>query len=146
MKRDGAMEIRVKKLRPDAKLPAFAHPGDAGMDLFAPEEVTLQPGERVKIGTGIAVEIPHGYVGLIWDKSSIAATHCLKHLGGVMDAGYRGEYIVTLINLSTTPYTIEKHHKIAQLLIQKVEHPNIIEAEELSDSSRGAGAFGSTGK
>lgn len=138
--------LKIKKLYPDAKLPSFAHPGDAGMDLFARENIIIKPGERKKISTGIAVEIPHGYVGLIWDKSSLASTYGLKNLGGVMDAGYRGDYIITLINLGQTEYVVEKHHKIAQLLIQKIEHPEIQEVNELSESQRGTGAFGSTGK
>jgi len=140
------IKLKVKKLHPDAKLPEFVHHGDAGMDLFSKEKVTIKVGERVKISTGIAVEIPHGYVGLVWDKSGLAATHMLKNLGGVMDAGYRGEYIVTLINLGHEDYVVEKHHKIGQLLIQKVEHPKIVEVEELSDSVRGTGGFGSSGK
>ena len=140
------MTIRVKKLHPDAKLPSYAHPGDAGMDLFALEQVTIKKGERARISTGIAMEIPHGYVGLVWDKGSIGSIQGLKNLGGVMDAGYRGDYIITLVNLSEKDYTIEKHNKIAQLLIQKIEHPEIVETNELSDSSRGEGRFGSTGK
>ena len=141
-----SFSIKIKKLRPEAKLPHYAHPGDAGLDLFSAETLTIKVGERAKIGTGIAAEFPPGYVGLVWDKSGLATDHGLKNLGGVIDAGYRGEYFVTLINLGQEDYTIEKHHKIAQLLIQKIEHPNIVETEILSDSSRGAAGFGSTGK
>jgi dUTP pyrophosphatase len=140
------MVIKIKKLDPEAKLPAYAHPGDAGMDIFSLEKTTLAPGERAKIRTGIAIELPQGFVSLVWDKSGLATTHGLKNLGGVIDAGYRGEYFITLVNLGQEAYTIEKHHKIAQILIQKVEHPEIVETEELGDSSRGAGGFGSTGK
>jgi len=140
------LSLKIKKLHPDAKIPSFAHPGDAGMDLFALEGVTVKKGERAKISTGIAIEIPYGYVGLAWDKGSIGATHGLKILGGVMDAGYRGDYIITLVNLSQEDFVIERHQKIAQLLIQKIEHPKIEEVAELSDSSRGTGGFGSTGK
>ena len=118
-----SLTIKIKRLHPDAKVPGYAHPGDAGMDLYSYTDTVIKSGERKKIGTGISMELPAGYVGLVWDKSSIASTHGLKHLGGVMDAGYRGEYIVTLVNLSDEDYTIEKHDKIAQLLIQKVEHP-----------------------
>jgi dUTP pyrophosphatase len=141
-----SIAIKIKRLHPEAKLPSYAHVGDAGMDLFSAEDYIIKPQDRQKIGTGISIEIPEGYVGLVWDKSSVAATHGLKHLGGVMDAGYRGEYIVTLINLSDKEYRIHKGDKVAQLLIQKVEHPDIEEVSELSDSSRGTGAFGSTGK
>jgi dUTP pyrophosphatase len=140
------MKIKIKKMRPDAKLPSYAHPGDAGMDLYSAETATIKPGERRKIPTGISVELPHGYVGLVWDKSGLAANHGVTNLAGVMDAGYRGEYIVTLINVGQEPYTIETGHKIAQLLIQRIEHPDIEEVSELSESSRGEGGFGSTGK
>ncbi len=140
------MILKIKKLNPEAKLPSYAHPGDAGMDLFALQEVTLKPGEFAKILTGVAMEIPIGHVGLIWDKSGMAANFGLKTLGGVVDAGYRGEVQVGMINLSQKSYTIEKHHKVAQMLIQKVEGPSVEEATELSDTSRGAGGFGSTGK
>lgn len=138
--------LKVKKLHPDAKLPSFAHPGDAGLDLCTPEKVVIKKGEKVKIPTGLAIEMPDGYVGLVWDKGSIGSNAGLKSLGGVMDSGYRGEYIITLVNLGQEDYTIEKGHKVAQLLIQKVERPEIIEVEELSDTTRGHGAFGSTGK
>lgn len=140
------LTLKIKKLFPDAVLPSFAHPGDAGMDLFARKNILIKKGERKKIGTGIAIELPHGYVALIWDKSGLATNHGLTNLGGVIDAGYRGEYFVTLLNSGVEDYTIEKGHKIAQLLIQKVEHPTIEEVSELSDSRRGAGGFGSTGK
>ena len=141
-----AVILKVKKLHSDAKLPHFAHAGDAGMDLHSIDNYVIKPGARQKICTGISIEMPDGYVGLVWDKSSIAATHGLKHLGGVMDAGYRGEYIVTLINLSNKEYVISKGDKIAQVLIQKVERAEIEEVSEISETNRGAGAFGSTGK
>ncbi|MCC2631174.1 MAG: deoxyuridine 5-triphosphate nucleotidohydrolase, dUTP pyrophosphatase [Candidatus Paceibacter sp.] len=141
-----SLTIKIKKLHPDAKVPSFAHPGDAGMDLYATETAHIKVGEWKRIGTGIAIEMPLGYVGLIWDKSGLASNHGLTNLGGVIDAGYRGEYFVTLLNTSQEDYIVEKGHKIAQLLIQPVEHPTIEEVTELSDSSRGAGGFGSTGK
>jgi dUTP pyrophosphatase len=140
------MILKIKKLDPDATLPKFAHPGDAGMDLYANETVTLQPGESAKIKTGISMEIPEGYVGLVWDKSGLATNNKIKTLGGVIDSGYRGESLLGVINLGSEPYTFEKGHKVAQMLIQKIERPEIIEAEELSDTSRGTGGFGSTGK
>jgi dUTP pyrophosphatase len=140
------MILKVKKLSPDAILPSYAHPGDAGMDIYANETVTVKPGQAIKIKTGIAMEIPDGYVGLMWDKSGVAFNHKLKTLSGVIDSGYRGESLVSLINLGTEPYIVEKGHKIVQMLIQKVERVKIIEADELSDTSRGNGGFGSTGK
>lgn len=141
-----SLVLKIKKLRPDAVLPAYAHPGDAGMDIFAAEAVTIAPGQYAKIPTGVAIEVPEGYVSLVWDKSGLASNYGLKNLGGVIDAGYRGEYMITLINLGKEKYTIEKHHKVAQILIQKIEHPTIVEVAELSDTSRGQGGFGSTGK
>lgn len=140
------MNIKVKKLHPDAIIPHIAHEGDAGCDLFATESVTLNPGERGQVPTGLALELPLGFVSLIWDKSGISHKEGIKTLGGVIDCGYRGEYKIGVVNLSDKPYTFEKGHKIAQLLIQRVESPIFEESEELSDTSRGEGGFGSTGK
>lgn len=140
------MKIKVKKLNPDAKLPFYAHPGDAGMDIFAAEETILEPGKPVRVRTGIAVEIPAGCVGLCWDKSGLATNHSLKTVAGVIDSGYRGEIMVGLINLGEEPYIFHQGDKVTQMLIQKVEQPEIVEADELSETSRGAGGFGSTGK
>ncbi len=140
------MELKIKKLIPNATLPNYAHVGDAGMDFFASEITVIKKGERVQVKTGIAMAIPEGYVGLVWDKSGLSHKHGLKTLGGVIDAGYRGEIMIGMINLSSEDYTIEAGHKVAQMLIQKVESPEIIEVEELDDTSRGIGAFGSTGK
>ena len=139
------MNIRVKKLHPEAKVPVFAHPGDAGMDMYAVEDMVLKPGERASIPTGIAIELPDGYVSLVWDKSGVSHKFGVKTLGGVLDSGYRGEYLIGLVNLGQVNFDIKKGQKIAQLLIQKVEHPEIEVVEELSETSRGTGAFGSTG-
>lgn len=141
-----AMELRIKKLHPEAKIPTYAHPDDAGFDLYAIENETIKKGGRALVGTGIAIEIPDGYVGLVWDKSGLSSKHGLKTLGGVVDAGYRGEIKIGLMNLGESDYSIEAGNKIAQMLIQKVEHAEIKEVEELSDTMRGAGGFGSTGK
>ena len=138
--------IKIKKVDPRAMVPSYAHPGDAGMDLFALMNTTIKPGERTAVRTGVSMEIPDGCVGLIWDKSGIAIKEGLKTLGGVVDAGYRGEVLVGVINLSDKPYTFEAGHKVAQMLIQKVESLPIQEVDELTDTSRGKGGFGSTGK
>ncbi len=138
--------IKIKKLKPDAVLPNYAHSGDAGMDMYASEDVHIRKGERAKVPTGIAMEIPEGYVGLVWDKSGLSINHGLKTLGGVIDAGYRGEIIIGIANLSSEDYTLEKGHKVAQLLIQKIESPVVEEAIELKDSHRGEKGLGSTGK
>ncbi len=140
------MNILIKKLHTDAQIPHIAHEGDAGFDLFAVEDVSLNPGERGQVPTGLALQIPLGYVGLVWDKSGISHKGGIKTLGGVIDSGYRGEILVGVLNLGSEPYTFEKGHKVAQLLIQKVESPIFEEVVELSDTSRGEGGFGSTGK
>ena len=140
------MKILVKRLHPDAKLPSYAHPGDAGMDLFAVERTVVKAGERTAVKTGVSMEIPDGYVGLIWDKSGVAVKGGMKALGGVIDSGYRGEILVGIGNIGSTDYVFEAGHKVAQMLIQKIERPEIELADSLSDTSRGHGAFGSTGK
>ena len=139
------MNIQVKKLHPDAKVPAFAHPGDAGMDLYSVEDIVLKPGERRSVPTGIAIALPDGYVSLVWDKSGPSHKFGVKTLGGVLDSGYRGEYLIGLVNLGQEAFEIKKGQKIAQLLIQKVEHPEVEVVDELEETSRGAGGFGSTG-
>lgn len=139
------MKLEVKKLDPEAKLPTRAHSDDAGLDLYSIEECVLAPRERRVIKTGIAVAIPSGYVGLIWDKSGLAAKAGLKTMGGVIDAAYRGEIQVIIANLSDAPYIIQKGSKIAQLLIQKVEIPEVCGVSKLDDTLRGDGGFGSTG-
>jgi len=139
------MKLKVKKMSQDAKLPLYGHKGDAGMDLFSSLEYVLQKGEVFAVPTGIQVEIPKGYVGLIWDKSGVSLKGGHR-LAGVVDAGYRGEVKVVMINWGQSPFFIEKGMKIAQLLIQAVEEAEIVEVEDLEDSSRGEGGFGSTGK
>lgn len=140
------MELRIAKLHKHATMPAYAHATDAGLDLYCVETVTVLPQQRVQVSTGIAMEIPDGYVGLIWDKSGISHTHGIKTVGGVIDAGYRGEIKIGVVNLSDTPYIFEAGHKVAQLLIQKIEQPTIVEVTQLSESDRGDNGFGSTGK
>lgn len=139
------MKIEAKKLVSEAKLPTRAHADDAGLDLYSAEECVLKSGERRAIKTGIAMAIPTGCVGLIWDKSSIPAKWGVKTMGGVIDASYRGEIQVIVINLSDIPYTVEKGAKIAQLLIQKVELPEVCEVSELENTIRGEKGFGSSG-
>jgi dUTP pyrophosphatase len=140
------MKIRIKKLLDTARVPEYAHPGDAGMDLFAAEAMTLAPGERVGIRSGLAFELPEGYVGLIWDKSGLSFKHGLHTYSGVLDAGYRGELVIGMRNLSEEPYTFEVGDKVAQMLIQPVARPTIEEADTLTESVRGTGGFGSAGK
>ena len=139
------MQLKVKKLNKDAKIPTHGHPGDAGVDFYAAETVTFAPGAQERVHTGVAIEISEGHVGLIWDKSSISFNLGLKVFGGVIDAGYRGEIIMCLWNASNKEVKIEKGHKIAQMVIQKFEHCDIIEVEDLSETVRGEGREGSTG-
>ncbi len=140
------MRLKIKRLRSNVKLPHYAHEGDAGFDLFAPETIEILPGERKMMPLGISLEIPHGFVGLMWEKSGLSCKHGLKSFGGVIDAGYRGEVHACFINTTDTAYTIEEGHKVIQMLIQPVEHAEIEEVENLSETSRGNGGFGSTGK
>jgi dUTP pyrophosphatase len=139
------LEIKVQKIHPEAKIPQYAHPGDAGMDLFSIEEdYTLKPRERKLFRTGLKIELPAGYVSLIWDKSGVA-NKGIKTMGGVIEHTYRGEYKVILLNTSDTNYEIKKGDKIAQLLIQQIETAKILEVDKLSETQRGTGGFGSTG-
>ena len=140
------MIIEFKKTSEKAQLPSFAHPNDAGMDLYTIENLVLQPGERGRLSTGIAMAIPQGYVGLIWEKSGLSFKQGIKTMGGVIDAGYRGEVIIGVINTSNEAYSFAEGDKVAQMLIQKIEHPEWKEVEELSETDRGEGGFGSTGK
>jgi dUTP pyrophosphatase len=139
------MQIKVKRLKDDAKLPTYAHVGDVGMDLYAMESVTINPGEHYRFWHGFAMEFPVGYAGIVSDKSSISKAG-LKTMGGVFDAGYRGEYNTHLVNLSNEPYTVEAGDKVSQLILYPVLIPEIIETNELTETERGERGFGSTGK
>ena len=141
--------IRVQRLTPEATLPTRAHPDDAGADLYSIEDAVLQPGERRLVGTGIAVELPPGTVGLIHPRSGLAARSGVTVLNtpGTIDAGYRGELKVLLINLDPErPARVERGKRVAQLLVQRVELVDVVEADELSETARGAGGYGSTGR
>ncbi len=140
------MMIKVQKL--DTSLPdlCYAKVGDAGFDVYARERTVLAPGGYVAIPTGVSIELPVGYASLVWDKSGLAIKNGLKVLGGVIDAEYRGEYMVGVINLSKSEYVFEKGHKVAQVLIQKVEHVEFEFVDTLSETERGATGFGSSGK
>jgi dUTP pyrophosphatase len=139
------MKIKIKKLHSDAKIPRFALPGDVGMDLYSVVDAIVKPGERISCSTGIAIKIPEGWAALIWDKSGPSHKFGIKTLGGVFDSNYTGEYLIGMINLGKEDFVIEKGQKIAQVLFQKVEHPEVEEVEELEETNRGSGAFGSTG-
>ncbi len=140
------MKIQIKKIKSDAVIPKYALENDAGMDLFTNQDIRLEPDQRTSVSTGIAIKIENGYVGLIWDKSGLAHKKGLKTLGGVIDSNYTGEWFIGLINLSQEKILIKKGEKIAQVLFQKIEHPEIKIVTELEDTNRGNQAFGSTGK
>ncbi len=139
------MTLKIKKLHPEATMPKYLRTGDAAMDLYACEPKIIQPNQRELISTGIAMAIPQGNVGLIWDRSGMAANHGLKSMGGVIDSNYRGEIKVILHNLTAQPFVVEKGMRIAQMLIQKIEQKEILEVQELDESVRGEKGFGSTG-
>lgn len=141
-------DVAIKRLDKELPLPHRAHRGDAGADLYAAETVTLQPGERALVGTGIAIALPLGTVGLIHPRSGLAAKQGLSVVNtpGTVDADYRGEIKVCLINHDRQePIEITRGMRIAQLVIQRVELVDFIEVEELDHTVRGAGGYGSTG-
>ncbi|MFH1749974.1 MAG: dUTP diphosphatase [bacterium] len=140
------MILKVQRIQKNAKVPNTAYKGDAGLDLYSVKEILIKSKNRTIIETGIAVEIPDGYVGLVWDRSSVPAKYGLTTMGGVIDSGYRGEIRIIMYNTSAEDFVIKKHEKIAQLLIQKIESPKILEVLELSDSERGKKTFGSSNK
>jgi len=142
---EGMVRVKVKKLVEGARVPTYAHEGDAGMDLYSVEELVIPAVERRVVKTGISMEIPEGYVALFWDKSGLAAKKGITVMGGVIDSHYRGEFMIILFNSSKEDFEIREGDKIAQVLIQKVERAEIEEVEELGETLRGEGRFGSTG-
>ena len=143
------MILRYRRLSEDARAPARAHGDDAGYDLHASEALTLGPGERAGVGTGIAVAIPPGHAGLVLPRSGLAARHgiTLPNAPGLIDSGYRGELRVLLLNTDPEEsFEVSPGDRIAQLVIARVEAPEVEEAEELEETLRGAGGFGSTGR
>jgi len=140
------VEIKFQKLHPDAQIPSYAHVGDAGADVYSVAEVTLQPSDHAAIPTGLAVDIPLGYEIQVRPKSGLALKHGITVLNspGTVDAGYRGEIQVIVINLGKEVYTFAKGQKIAQLVLKPVIQAQYIEGE-LGTSDRGVGGFGSTG-
>jgi len=140
------MIIKFQKLIADAKIPTYAHPGDAGLDLYSCENIVIEPSARHAVSLGFAMEFPHGFVARILDRSGMALKNGMHCLAGVVDAGYRGECKAVLINLSNEPYSIEKGDRVAQMLIQPVEICDIEIVEKLSNSERGEGGFGGSGK
>lgn len=142
------VSITVRRLDPGLPLPAYAHPGDAGADLYTAVDVVLEPGERETVPTGLAIALPEGYAAFVHPRSGLAARSGLTIVNapGTVDAGYRGEIRVTLLNTDPrTPVELSRGDRIAQLVIQRVERADFVEADTLPDSARGSGGFGSTG-
>ena len=143
------MTLRVRRLDPAAVLPRRAHPGDAGYDLCALEALTLGPGERAMVRTGVAVELPAGHAGWVVPRSGLAARHgiALVNAPGLIDAGYRGEVRVLLLNTDReAPFEVRPGERIAQLVVAAVAAPEVVEVDGLAPSPRGEGGFGSTGR
>jgi dUTP pyrophosphatase len=145
---DPDLSVQVLRLDADLPLPAYAHPGDAGADLLSTVDLTLAPGERALVPTGVAIALPDGFVALVHPRSGLAARHGLSIVNtpGTVDAGYRGEIKVLLINHDPVePIELRRGDRIAQLVIQRFERARFVEVDELPDSSRGDGGYGSTG-
>lgn len=142
------LDVLLQRLDPDLPPPAYAHPGDAGADLCTTVDVVLGPGERAVVPTGIALAVPTGYVALVHPRSGLAARHGLSIVNtpGTVDAGYRGEVKVLLVNLDRSePVELRRGDRIAQLVLQRVERARFVEVDTLPASARGAGGYGSTG-
>lgn len=140
------MKLKIQKIDAEAVMPKYAIVGDAGLDLYSAEDVVIGVGSRRAVKTGIRMEIPEWHVGLIWDKSGLSVKHGITTMAGVIDANYRGEVAVVLYNAGDMPFEIKKGMKIAQMLIQRVESPEIEVVEALNETNRGENGFGSTGE
>lgn len=143
------MRLQVRRLRPDAHLPTYAHPGDAGCDLRAVDACEIAPGARAAVPTGIAVAIPEGWAGLVLPRSGLARRHGigLVNAPGLVDAGYRGEVQVLLVNHDPTePFAIAAGDRVAQLLVVPHATVEVVETDALGDTARGEGGFGSSGR
>jgi dUTP pyrophosphatase len=153
MRRLGAVKprdpsLRIKKLDPEITLPAYAPDGDAGLDLCSAEDVDLEPGERAVVSTGFAMALPEGYAAFVQPRSGLAARHGISIVNtpGLIDCHYRGEVKIILINLGREAFEVKRGDRIAQMVIQKVESVRVEAVDELDDTARGSGGFGSTGK
>lgn len=141
------MQLKIKKVHPKAIIPTYANPGDAGMDLYAVEDKVIHPGETALIQTGIKIELPPNYEAQIRPRSGLALKNSITVLNtpGTIDEGYRGEIGVILINHGKSPFTVEIGMRIAQMVISAVHRVEILEVDELTESERGEGGFGSSG-
>jgi dUTP pyrophosphatase len=142
------IELQVVRTDPGLPLPSYAHVGDAGLDLRAAEDVEVAPRARVAVATGLRVAVPVGWVGLVHPRSGLARRHGLTvaNAPGTIDAGYRGDLLVLLVNLGDDPVSVSRGDRIAQLLLQRVGHAEVVEVAALDDTVRGDGGFGSSGR
>jgi len=144
-----AVDVLVRRLDPDVALPSYAHPGDAGLDLVTTVDAVVPPGERVLLPTGIAIALPEGYAAFVHPRSGLAVKYgvSLVNAPGTIDAAYRGEIAVSLVNLDPRDaVTLRRGDRVAQLVIQRVEHAVLHEVDVLPGSDRGEGGFGSSGR
>lgn len=141
------MKLSIRRIDPAAQMPTYAHPGDAGMDVRSIEELTLEPGARALVHTGLVFQFPPDAEAQVRPRSGLALKHGVTVLNspGTIDAGYRGEVGVILVNLGQQPFRIEKGMKIAQVVVSRVEQAEIVEVQETDETDRGSGGFGSTG-
>jgi len=141
------MKLRIRRLSPDAIIPAYAHPGDAGLDLYACADVSLEPGVASLVPTGVAIELPEATEAQVRPRSGLALKHSVTVLNtpGTIDEGYRGEVGVILINHGRSTFEVTRGMRIAQLVVQKRWTVDVVEVDGLTDTARGAGGFGSTG-
>ncbi|MBC7247165.1 MAG: dUTP diphosphatase [Actinobacteria bacterium] len=145
--RGEGVRLRLRRLVPDVELPSYAHEGDAGLDLRSAEDVVLKPGGRALVGTGFSMALPEGYAAFVQPRSGLAAKHGISIVNtpGLIDCHYRGEVKVILVNLGEEEFTVRKGDRIAQMVVQRVERAEPVEVEELDETPRGEGGFGSTG-
>jgi deoxyuridine 5'-triphosphate nucleotidohydrolase len=137
--------LRFKRLHPGAQLPTRGSAGAAGLDLYAVERVTIRPGERAAVRTGLAAAIPAGFYGRVAPRSGLAVRHGIDVLAGVIDSDYRGEILCALVNHGEEPFEVEPGARVAQLVVEAIATPEPAWAEDLEETARGAGGFGSTG-
>jgi len=138
------MRVRIKRLD-DIELPQYSRSGDAAFDLPSSKDLTIEPGDTKTVPTGLALEIPKGHVGLVWDRSGLASKYGMHCFAGVVDSGYRGEVKVVMHNFGEKAFAVKKGMRVAQLIIQPVAEVVLEEADELSESTRGDKGFGSSG-
>jgi dUTP pyrophosphatase len=144
---DNSVPLRIRMLEPSVTAPAYAHMGDAGLDICSSEDLVLEPGERALVGTGFAMALPEGYAAFVQPRSGLAARSGISIVNtpGLIDCHYRGEVKVILVNLGDEAFRVRKGDRIAQMVVQRVETARIDMVDELDDTARGEGGFGSTG-